>query len=64
MAAPTERLARCGCGVTGRIIELDDRRPSSLDYSFTIETENGEIHVVHAEWLHIEARYKMEHLAP
>lgn len=63
MGAPTERLARCGCGAYGRVIELDSKRPSSRTYSFTLETENGDRHEVGVRYDRDERAYKMEHRA-
>lgn len=55
-------IARCGCGAYGSVVEIDDQRTSSVDYTFTIETQNGDRHLVHALYDREDELYRMRHL--
>lgn len=50
-------LGASGCGAYGQIVELDPKRTQSTDYTFVIETINGDRHEAHVLYDSLERRY-------
>lgn len=61
MGAPTEHIARCGCGAYGKVVTRL-YSPTTLRYSYIIETENGEFHLVKTHFDPVARRYRQEHI--